>query len=131
MCGESINVLVSPDKINTGWPVETLRLSGECHKCRTKRGEPGARELYLRKVKVQTADFLARCNVPLIYRTACFDNCPDLPAELITDARAWAARPAGMLYLHGSVGCGKSWVGVGILHYVLTEGFSTMTTAHS
>lgn len=121
-CGEIFDVPASPDRFSGGRLITSSRSDQECLECRAKAWEPAARELYLREIKAHAPYILDKCGVPWRYRTACFDNCPDIPAELLADARAWADEPPGMLYLHGSVGCGKSWLAVSILHHVLTNG---------
>ena len=54
-------------------------------------------------------------NIPLKYRSAALDNCPDLPADLVVDLAAWSADPHGSLFLHGEPGSGKTWSAVAIL----------------
>ena len=54
-------------------------------------------------------------NIPLKYRTATLDDCPDLPFALVVGLRVWSADPHGSLFLHGEPGSGKTWSAVAIL----------------
>ena len=54
-------------------------------------------------------------NIPVKYRDAALDNCPDLPADLVVDLAAWSTDPHGSLFLHGEPGSGKTWSAVAIL----------------
>ena len=53
--------------------------------------------------------------IPPKYQAASLDNCPDLKPDLLTPLRAWAAKPRGILFLHGVPGSGKTWCGLAIL----------------
>ena len=63
---------------------------------------------------------LQMAGVPRRLSRASFDNSPDLSVEMVRRLRAYAARPTGMMLLHGSVGSGKTWSAVSIFRHLVT-----------
>lgn len=76
----------------------------------------------LAAIRANLPGTLASVGVPLRWREAAFNNCPDLPPDLLERARRWAETPAGMLYLYGPKGSGKSSLAVAILRDVFETG---------
>jgi len=81
-----------------------------------------ARERELEGIRAAPEMALLDAGVPSHWQRASFDHCPDLPPDLIETVRQWAGNPQGMLYLYGAAGAGKTFVAVGALRHVLTEG---------
>jgi DNA replication protein DnaC len=81
-----------------------------------------ARQAKFDAVRANPEAALMETDVPLRWIGARLDLCPDLPPDLIAQARQWGRNPAGMLLLYGPPGAGKSWLAVAILREVLTEG---------
>jgi len=81
-----------------------------------------ARAKALEAVRVDLPAALASCGVAVRWREAAFDVCPDVPADLRRAVVAWTERPAGILYLFGVPGAGKTWLAVAALRAMLSAG---------
>ena len=132
ICGETVRTLQKPS--NGDLPP----LCCECRDARTaeeqrlraKREEDEraewvaaqhAREAKaLAAVRADLPGVLARCGVPLRWRDASFDDCPDLPQSVVDSATAWAKRPTGIVLYTGPAGAGKTWLAVAVLRAVLS-----------
>ena len=65
---------------------------------------------------------LAWIGVPPAWQAASLDNCPDVPANVLTALRRYAAAPHGFLVLSGPPGSGKTWASVAVLGELLRTG---------
>lgn len=103
-----------------------------CPKCREaddqrqqqaeKERRRAIREVAVQRIREDLPGALARCGVPVAWRGARLDHCPDLPSELVSQIEAWARSPWRWLYLHGPTGSGKTWLSVAALAGVLLDG---------
>ena len=81
-----------------------------------------ARAEALAAVRASLPAAMESCGVPLRWRDAAFDSCLDVPATLQKAVAEWAEHPAGMLYLFGAPGVGKTYLAAASLRHVLEAG---------
>jgi len=96
-----------------------------CDTClATKQRESAIAECQARAEELERTlpERLAASGVPAILREARLDTCPDLPAELVQTARAWAESPRGFLLLLGPPGAGKSHLAAATMAEVILKG---------
>jgi hypothetical protein len=125
-CGEPIHLPCAPAWYGSRRPVMTC---GTCIEAtnrqrdeETRQATQRARALALAAVRANLPAAIESCGVPPLWRGAAFDSCPDVPAPLQKAVAEWADRPAGMLYLFGPPGAGKTWLAVAALRQVLAAG---------
>jgi len=126
LCGKLITYEPAPG------PLAGYRPRLACRACLTARAEAEqaeaktaaeqARQAAIAEVRANPAAALAGCDVPSRWLRADIEHLPDLPAALVARARAWAAAPAGIVYLAGPPGSGKTTLAVAVLRAVLERG---------
>jgi len=90
-------------------------------------GPPLCPECYRRDVDDRWGDLARMIHIPPRYAVASFDECPDVPKQLVSDLRDWAVDPYGFAVLTGPPGCGKTYLAACILRHVLREGLMSTT----
>lgn len=87
-----------------------------------REAEENSRQARLAAIRADLPGTLDGCGVPGHWLGASFDDCPDLPPDLVEQVRAWAQEPCGILYLYGPPGTGKTFLAVAVVRYVLQAG---------
>lgn len=125
-CGEPIRLPGDPARYGIRRPALTCSACIETEKRQrdeqARQAAETARTEALAAVRANIPAAMESCGVPPRWREAAFDSCPDVPAPLQRAVAEWAEHPAGMLYLFGAPGAGKTWLAVAALRQVLEAG---------